>query len=383
MKNIAIVIVAYNREKSLKRLLESLRVASYYDYNVTLIISVDKSKNPKVLSVAEEFEWENGEKKVIEHEVNLGLRKHVLYCGNLSKNYDAIIMLEDDLIVSPYFFNYSIQSIEKYIFEENVAGISLYTHLWNVVVDRPFLPINNGFDAYFFKFAQSWGQIWTKDMWEKFYVWYENEKYTHGQIDLPKNVINWPESSWLKYFIWYLVDQNKYFVYPYVSLTSNFTDAGTHNKVKNNSFQVPLMMGEVINYNLPDFSKEALRYDVYFEIENLGGFLGVNDSELCIDIYGNKQNYENKRYWLSSRILPYLILKKYDLCLRPHELNVIFNLEGNDFFLYDTEILNSENRKPKDLIELSKIKYDIRNISLKKLLKISLFELKMKFKRSK
>ncbi|NMD70181.1 hypothetical protein HHO41_07745 [Bacillus sp. DNRA2] len=96
MKNIAIVVVAYNRVNSLSRLLTSLKRANYFGLHTPLIISIDKSQNKDVAICANNFEWPFGEKHVIEHPNRLGLRNHVLFCGNLSRDYDAVVVLEDD-----------------------------------------------------------------------------------------------------------------------------------------------------------------------------------------------------------------------------------------------------------------------------------------------
>ena len=49
----AIVIIAYNREKPLRRLLSSVKTADYPDKcEVPIIISIDKSDNGEVLKAA-------------------------------------------------------------------------------------------------------------------------------------------------------------------------------------------------------------------------------------------------------------------------------------------------------------------------------------------
>ena len=63
MENIAIVTVAYNRVKSLSRLLNSLLCADID--NAPLIISIDKSNTNEVERYANDFIWPYGEKKVI------------------------------------------------------------------------------------------------------------------------------------------------------------------------------------------------------------------------------------------------------------------------------------------------------------------------------
>ncbi|MGE6611542.1 glycosyltransferase [Peribacillus sp. NPDC076916] len=379
MKNIAIVVVAYNRVKSLKRLLISLKSASYNGVNVPLIISIDKSESMEVAEFANAFEWPYGEKEVIQHPENLGLRKHVLFCGNLTKNYDAVIVLEDDIYVSKYFYKYVYQTVEKYDSCDLIAGISLYTHLWNVGANRPFTPLNNGFDAYFLQYAQSWGQVWTKRMWSQFYEWYiKSENDWSEKVNLPNNIQKWPDSSWLKYYISYTTKTNRYFVYPYISLTTNFTDAGTHNKVSNTSFQVPLLSYEIEQYKLPDFTANSLKYDVFFEQESIAVDLEIPKEDICIDLYGYKNNEKKQRYWLTTKQLDYKIIKEYTLQLKPHELNVINNLVGNGIYLYDTSYSGQkQNSKKKNLQNVSLIRYDVRALDTRSLISLLKYELKV------
>ena len=64
MADIPIVVVAYNRMDSLKRILGSLLNAEY-PAAAKLIISIDRGDNADVLNFAEEFSWPFGEKQVI------------------------------------------------------------------------------------------------------------------------------------------------------------------------------------------------------------------------------------------------------------------------------------------------------------------------------
>ena len=71
----AIVVVAYNRPKSLSRILSSLENANYPREPVPLIISIDWAEdNLDVLEIAKDFNWKFGEKKVIYQQMNLGLK---------------------------------------------------------------------------------------------------------------------------------------------------------------------------------------------------------------------------------------------------------------------------------------------------------------------
>lgn len=67
MEEITIVVIAYNRKKSLERLLQSLDKVNYLGDKVRLYISIDKDeknhdKNQDVINLANQFKWNFGEK---------------------------------------------------------------------------------------------------------------------------------------------------------------------------------------------------------------------------------------------------------------------------------------------------------------------------------
>lgn len=379
----AIVVVTYNRPASLKRLLSFLSMAVFDSSDVNMVISIDyqaSASHDEIVKTANNFEWKNGSKKIIEHKTNLGLKAHVLSCGDLSEEYGAVIVLEDDIVVSPYFYKYATTALKVYDNDINIAGISLYGFEWSQVADRAFLPAHNGSDVYFSQNAQSWGQLWSQRMWKQFKEWYLTHKDLDITLNVPENVRNWSDNSWLKYHIWYCVEKNKYFVYPYVSLSTNCSDLGVHLKGDNTYFQVPLLTGERENYEMPQLNETACRYDVYFERQGLGSFLGINDNDLCTDLYGKKKNSEQKRYWLTSAAAGYKTVKSFALQLRPHELNIIFGIEGSEIFLYDTHIAVKNNRHNQNLLEAKRTLYDIKEVPSRKLLKVLRYRLLKKIK---
>ena len=101
----AIVAVGYNRPESMKRLLRSIGEAHYEWDDIPLIISIDKSDVKEVQEIAEAFEWKYGAKRVSLHRERLGLRNHILECGDYAIQYGAVIILEDDREVAPDFYN--------------------------------------------------------------------------------------------------------------------------------------------------------------------------------------------------------------------------------------------------------------------------------------
>ncbi len=123
---ITIVVVGYNRPEAMARILKSLAAAAYGDYtDIRLVVSIDHSGNGEVVRTAEHFEWKYGEKQVICHPKRLGLRRHILSCGELTRKYGAVMVLEDDLYVSPDFYRYAAKTLDRYGDHPKIAGIAL------------------------------------------------------------------------------------------------------------------------------------------------------------------------------------------------------------------------------------------------------------------
>ena len=335
---IPIVVVAYNRPRSLERLLKSLEGAAYPYKDIDLIISIDRAENNKdVLALANAFQWKYGTKKVIYQEVNLGLRKHILKCGNLSLEYGAVIVLEDDLFVSPNFYVFAEQALNFSQSEPSIGGVSLYNHQLNVHSRDNFSPIEDGFDNWYFQFASSWGQAWTKDQWSQFMEWYHTEPAIDTHENVPAYVRSWSPKSWLKYNIAYLVEKDLYFLYPKISLTTNFSDAGTHVGNDSTIYQVPLDYGVKRSYHFSKVMDSKSVYDAFYENVNLHNALGVQKDELCVDLHGIRIPYD-KRFLLSPKILDFAIVSSFGKSLKPHDDNILRQIEGCELFLYDTTV---------------------------------------------
>ncbi len=357
MKDIAIVVVAFNRESSLTRLLNSLNnLKVQKEDEIPLYISIDRAKNEsrenqEVVRVATEFNWNFGKKIVNFREENMGLRKHILECGKLTNVYKNIIVLEDDIVVSPLMYTYAKQVIDYYAGNEDIAGFGLYSFQRNPINNLPFYPINNGSDVYFMQYACSWGQIWTKERWNHFYNWYEKNKNEDffQYLNIPKNVKNWGENSWLKFHVIYTILENKYFVYPQTGLTTNFTDGGTHNKISSIAYQCYMYSdnNEEVNFKFTSLDNANNVYDAFFENKTLSKLLNCNKN-IISDLYGEKQyEYIQKQegYLLSTNLYNYRILKDYSLQMYPYEMNIVNDIKGKDIFLYDKNILENNNHK--------------------------------------
>lgn len=329
MSNIAIVVITYNRLNSLKRLIDSLLKAKY-DESVNLIISIDRSDIfDKIYDYASKIIWIHGEIEIKVAEKRLGLKKHVMQCGELLNQYEHIVVLEDDLYVSPGFYQYTKEMISKYGHEEDIAGISLYNYPRNQYANLPFSPQLDEYDIYFMKIASSWGQVWSREKWTKFLEWY-NKNPSIEEFHIPKHIKLWGDNSWLKFHHAYCAAENKYFVYPRMALSTNFSEPGEHASL-DSTYQIELLNAVKKDYRVPDIIEKGIRYDEFFENENVKEYLSYKD--VTVDLYGKK--YRHDRYVLTTQQLNKKIIERYALRMKPWEINVMNGIKGEGIYLYD------------------------------------------------
>ncbi len=376
---ITLVVVGYNRADSIRRILYSLSRADYSYSNIRLVISLDYSGNEEVSRSAEDFEWKYGEKIVLCHPERLGLRRHIISCGDLTEKYGAVMILEDDLYVSPDFYNYAMRALDKYGEHLQIAGIALSTKRELLESTFPFFPLRNGYDVFFQQFATSWGQVWNERMWSTFREWYGRHPELPWHKDVPESVLNYPETSWAKFYQTYIVDTGKYFVYSYDSLTTNFGDAGQHFGSVSSSAQSVLFYGKR-DYRMPEF-ENGIKYDIYGEPVGLGGYLGVPEEELTCDMWGRKRKEAYRRYVLSCRRLPYKVRKTFGMQMKPMELNVMEEIQGEGLFLYDTSFAAEDKEEASEHVHLRLLEYGYGVLDGRELLMWALQRIRQKIRR--
>jgi hypothetical protein len=353
MQELAIVVITYNRHECLSRLLASLSAAQFPAGNIPLVISIDPSQNARIVEIARSFSWIHGAKEVIVHQEHLGLRNHVLTCGDLTKRYGSVILLEDDLFVSPVFYSYSLECIQHYAEDAKVAGISLYNQRVNKNCFRPFEAIHDGSDMYFLQVASSWGQVWTAEQWHRFRAWYNATPRSVTSEDyLPSEVISWPETSWLKYFIKYMVEKDLYFVYPRKSFTTNCGEPGTHIQESLHSwFQVPIQLRRPVEgWRFASFDESMSIYDVFFEllpaciarvVPSMAG------TDFTVDLYGTKPLTKIRTSHLLTCRPCGTSVSSFGCSLKPRDANVLLGSSGDQFRLAQTRTVMEMPSRPK------------------------------------
>lgn len=341
MVKATIVIAAFNRKQSLARCLQALSKAHYEDHSPRLVISIDRgSSNKDIWELAELFHWRHGPKTVLYQEEELGLKRHILACGELTRQYGPIILLEDDIFVSPFFYSYAIQACSYYRRDPRIAGISLYSPRYNETAKSAFEPLQSRYDVFFGQFPSSWGQLWTPEQWASFADWYSDESNLNIRSDdhhIPPNVRKWSR-SWKKYFYKYMIEQNKYFVYPYISHSTNFADAGIHVKKPTQRYQVTLSYCGERTYEFCRFDDSAVAYDAFCEFTGLSKqFKEPVQTNLSVDLWATKSKDTYSRFVLTTRRLDCKVLATYSSSMIPLEDNVLQKMTGEGIYLYDTQ----------------------------------------------
>lgn len=330
----AIVVVTFNRANSLKRLLASIENAIYQEFP-NLIISIDYSDQyqKKLNRIAEDFKWQGG-KNIILQKRNLGLKRHIFSCAELTRQYESIILLEDDLVVSPGYYDYAVKALRATSQSAQVAGISLYKNSFNESVFLPFEPIKAQSDFFLMKVPCSWGQIWTKEQWQDFKNWYDNWFYEDDYKSLPAGIAVWPEKSWKKPFFVYLHQNNKYFVYPYVSYSMNLNEPGTNIIHKDFKFLNPLALSGpksdlFFHEDSPMYSASYFLTPEYINrfVPQLSAF------NYTVDFFGDMLHTIGNEDWIITCLTAKNAELSFGLELKPIEINIILQIKGDNIKL--------------------------------------------------
>lgn len=159
-----IVLFTYNRPEHTRLTLEAL-VKNELASDSDLIIYSDGPKDDagagKVQAVRNYLHTVNGFKSITikEEEKNCGLANSIIAgVTEVVNKYGRIIVLEDDMVTSPYFLRYMNDALEIYQNEEKV--ISIHGYMYPVKAQLP--------ETFFLRGADCWGWATWKRGWDLF-----------------------------------------------------------------------------------------------------------------------------------------------------------------------------------------------------------------------
>lgn len=333
----AVVVAAYNRPEALTRLLKSL-IRAHVPPDVPLVISVDPggSRESEVVDLAQRFEWSYGEKRVIHHQTHLGVVKHFHFCGSLTREYGSVIKLEDDYYASTTYYDYASQALDYYRDDPRIAGISLYTVWFNGYTHYPFYPFPDRADVFFMQTPWSQGQAYTQTQWDTYDSW-RTEADPRILADDPIHEIyqSFSQDDWFPLKTKYLATTNRFYVFPYQSLSTNFGDAGTHFNKPSSYFQVPLQSLKC-EYCFQSLDEATAVYDSFQEI--LPNRLNRHNGELAsydyeVDLSGIKSIAKIRHSYVLTTKLCRDSIMSFGSSMLPREMNVVEKIPGNDIVL--------------------------------------------------
>ena len=120
---ISIHVFGHERDEASAKLLRILEASNYtgYEKPLPLVIHLDgpavptqKLKTLALKQLAENFEWTHGPKILDVHNENRGLKASWLNAWTLPRPNDVMIAFEDDVLPSPFYFQWLVKVLEQY-----------------------------------------------------------------------------------------------------------------------------------------------------------------------------------------------------------------------------------------------------------------------------
>lgn len=308
-KKAPLILFTYNRLKETKKTIENLIKADLFSQTDIYIYS-DGPKNLEteelVKNVREYLKGLSGYKniKIVYSKINKGLAKSIIQgVTEIIKEYDVVIVLEDDLLISKDFLIYMNDALNIYKNRDEIWSISGFGPNINI-------PSDYKEDIYLTLRGCSWGWGTWRDRWQT--VEWEikdfekmkksnklKKRFNSSGNDMFKmlelqmlNKIN----SWAIRWCYTQFKQQKYTIYPIISKVKNigFGEDATHG-------------GIFIEKHLVNLREDKLRLNpaVSLNLKILQNFKKFNN----LTLYG-KVGYFLKKYNLGYKLIKNIMKKR-------------------------------------------------------------------------
>jgi hypothetical protein len=319
-RDMRIVIMTKDRSWSLERLLNSIKNAKYKDdiWAIDLYIHIDRDSeghvDKKTLEVADSFQWEYGffSTKVWESQVGLlGQWIHAWPCELFPPSlYKAVVLLEDDLEVSPYFSQWFLGAHNKYKSESigAVTGMRPQLVAKSGVETSIHELIPKGVMAFAYKLMATWSLSPTYENWKKFREWYFHKQGLEHKYDIIVDGIK--PSEWYSNFVstgttsrmwemWYIKfteEFDYYTIYPWVdgegsmTIVCNWKERGLNYDGEANFRDFPLVQDQdKVDALLLQDSLPKVEWGVSFYICLVGDLYGQFGNQLLTISWAQKK----------------------------------------------------------------------------------------------
>ncbi|TXK77877.1 glycosyltransferase [Mesonia sp. K4-1] len=245
-----VIVFTYNRKDHTIKTLESLaRNKEFFHSNIFIYSdgfrdNSDKYEVEKLRKYLHEFKLIHigVDITIIERDNNLGLERSIINgVSEIIDEFDKVIVLEDDLEVSPHYLEYMNQLLFVYKDFSKVGAITGYNPIKNIKIDKEA-------QVYFSQRTCSygwgtWSRIWAEVDWEaKSYAKFKTDvrlRKMFNKTGLDRSVrldrqMQRNAQSWSVKFGFDLFLKNKLTIYPIHSYLKNigWDGTGTHNSNK-------------------------------------------------------------------------------------------------------------------------------------------------------
>ncbi len=261
-----IILFVYNRPEHTKKTVSALK-SNHLASESLLFIFSDGNKNEKDKKAVEEvrnyISTITGFKeiKIILRDKNLGLADSIISgVTEVITEYGKAIVLEDDIVTSPYFLEFMNEALDFYKDDKRIYSISGYNFPIKI-------PTSYQYKIYILPRPSSWGWATWKDRWEEV-DWevsdYEDFikdkeqtlKFNLGGDDLTrmlKNQIAGKINSWAIRWAFAHYKSNAFCLFPIYSFAKNIgaDRSGVHTR-KTNKFSVDIYFEEYHDFLLKD-----------------------------------------------------------------------------------------------------------------------------------
>jgi len=173
---IGLLIICFNRPSQTRRVLNSILQSNFDLSSIQIFISLDGPRNNSeavktdlVYREAKYFSEGMTNVKVIRHNINLGLKKHVLSAiSNAFDIADALIILEDDICMNTECLYKTVNLLNTHVQSKEIGHINLF----NEGLSSPILNSFNFKNSEFYldQVFTCWGWATWKDRWREPFV---------------------------------------------------------------------------------------------------------------------------------------------------------------------------------------------------------------------
>lgn len=278
-------ILTYNRLPSLQRLVSSLSKVKYKQ-PINIEFEIEGGAPVKLQEYVSNLSWERGETKVHNRVVKGGLIQAVIESWEPQTDTEAAIFLEDDIEVSPYFFNWLdagmqiLQTPSLGIPSSRVLGISLYTpRLIETVHPKQKIEFDNLVpnNVFLYQLPCSWGALYFPNHWRQFRAYMRHRLQMEDHVEVYGSTTNGWKGSWKKFMVEFMWINDLFMLYPnyqnQTSFATNHLEPGEHIKVNDTThnpadFVVPLMDSPPVIQVSKDLNSKMYMVDLFGDIEH-------------------------------------------------------------------------------------------------------------------